>query len=278
MQDRSIAELQDIALTLRKHIISMLHKAGSGHPGGSLSSVDYITALYFREMNVDPANPRWEDRDRFVLSKGHSCPALYAALAERGYFDVSVLDTLRKEGSILQGHPDMKKTPGIDISTGSLGQGFACAAGIALAGKRLGKDYRVFTVLGDGELAEGEIWEAAQICNKYHLDNCIVFADLNGLQIDGRTEDVMPLGDVAAKFRAFGFETWEIDGNDMQQIVETLDAIRERNNGVPKAILGHTIKGKGVSFMEDQAGWHGKAPNDEQYEQAMAELNGGAEK
>ncbi len=278
MHERSIAELEAQALKHRKHIISMLHKAGSGHPGGSLSAVDYITALYFYEMNVDPANPKWEDRDRLVLSKGHSCPALYAALAERGFFDVSALDTLRKEGSFLQGHPDMKKCPGIDISTGSLGQGFACAAGMALAAKRMHKAYRVFAILGDGELAEGEIWEAAQICNKYHLDNVVAFADMNGLQIDGRTDDVMPLGDVVKKFQAFGFETWEIDGNNMQQIVETLDAIRARENGIPKAIIAHTIKGKGVSFMENQAGWHGKAPNDEQYAQAMEELNGGAAK
>lgn len=275
MQDVSVSELKVIANDLRKKLITMIYKAQSGHPGGSLSAADYVTALYFREMNVDPKDPKWEDRDRFVLSKGHVCPVQYAALATKGYFDEAVLDTLRQEGSILQGHPDMKKCPGIDISTGSLGQGFACGAGMALAGKRAGKDYRVFVVLGDGELDEGEIWEAANICNKYKLDNVVVFVDWNNLQLDGTCDEIMPLGDIGARFRAFGFETWDIDGNDMQQIVDTLDDVRRRKNGKPKCIIGKTIKGKGVSYMENVCSWHGTAPNTEQYEQAMSELNGG---
>ena len=276
MQDVSVSELKVIANDLRKKVITMIYKAKSGHPGGSLSAAEFVTACYFREMNVNPADPKWADRDRFVLSKGHVCPIQYAALATKGYFDESVLDTLRKEGSILQGHPDMKKCPGIDISTGSLGQGFACGAGMALAGKRQGKDYRVFVVLGDGELDEGEIWEAANVCNKYELDNVIVFVDWNNLQLDGTCDEVMPLLDIGAKFESFGFEVWNIDGNDMQQVVDALDEIRERKNGKPKCIVGKTIKGKGVSFMENVCGWHGTAPNEEQYKQAMQELNGGA--
>lgn len=253
----------------------MIYKAQSGHPGGSLSAADFVTALYFREMNIDPENPRWGDRDRFVLSKGHVCPVQYAALATRGYFDLEVLHTLRQEGSILQGHPDMKKCPGIDISTGSLGQGFACGVGMALAGKNDKKDYRVFVVLGDGECQEGEVWEAAQVANKYKLDNVVVFVDNNNLQIDGTCDEVMPNIDLGKKFEAFGFETYEIDGNDMQQIVDTLDKIRVAKNGKPKCIFAHTVKGKGVSFMENSCEWHGIAPNKEEYERAMKDLNGG---
>ena len=276
MQEVSVSELKVIANDLRKKVVTMIYKAQSGHPGGSLSAAEFVTAAYFREMNIDPADPKWPDRDRFVLSKGHVCPIQYAALATKGYFEESVLDTLRKEGSILQGHPDMKKCPGIDISTGSLGQGFACGAGMALAGKRQGKDYRVFVVLGDGELDEGEIWEAANVCNKYQLDNVVVFVDWNNLQLDGTCDQVMPLLDIGAKFESFGFEVWNIDGNDMQQVVDALDEIRERKNGKPKCIVGKTIKGKGVSYMENQVGWHDTAPNEEQYKQAMLELNGGA--
>jgi len=275
MKNASVAELKDIARDLRKKTITMIYKAQSGHPGGSLSVADFVTALYFREMNINPKNPKWADRDRFVLSKGHVCPIQYSALASLGYFDLDVLDTLRKEGSILQGHPDMKKCPGIDISTGSLGQGFACGVGIALAGKNDGKDYRVFVVLGDGECQEGEIWEAAQIANKYQLDNVIAFVDYNNLQIDGTCDEVMPNLDLGKKFEAFGFEVYEIDGNDMEQIVDTLDVIREAKNGKPKCIYAHTIKGKGVSYMENECKWHGAAPNQEEYEQAMAELEGG---
>lgn len=271
----NIEQLQNKCIDLKKNIISMIYKAQSGHPGGSLSVAEFVTACYWHAMDVDPKNPRWEDRDRFVLSKGHTCPAQYAALAMKGFFDMSVLDTLRKEGSILQGHPDMKKCPGIDISTGSLGQGFACGAGMALAAKLDGKDYRVFVVIGDGESQEGEIWEAAQVCNKYKLDNVVLFCDYNNLQLDGTCDEVMPVLDLAKKFEAFGFESYEIDGNSMEQIVDTLDKIRAAKNGKPKFILGRTVKGKGVSYMENQCGWHGKAPNSAEYEQAMAELNGG---
>ena len=275
MKNTSVAELKEIARDLRKKTVSMVYKAQSGHPGGSLSAADYVSALYFREMNNDPKNPRWEDRDRFVLSKGHVCPIQYAALATLGYFPLEVLDTLRQEGSILQGHPCMKKCPGIDISTGSLGQGFACGVGMGIAAKRDNKDYRVFVVLGDGECQEGEIWEAAQIANKYRLDNVVVFVDDNNLQIDGTCDEVMPNIDLGKKFEAFGFETYEIDGNSMEQIVATLDMARAAKNGKPKCIFAHTVKGKGVSFMENSCAWHGIAPNDEQYKQAMDELNGG---
>lgn len=273
MKDISVKELKNQCTELKKKVISMIYKAQSGHPGGSLSAADFVTALYFREMNIDPKNPHWEDRDRCILSKGHVCPIQYAALATLGYFPEDVLDTLRKEGSILQGHPDMKKCPGIDISTGSLGQGMACGVGMALAGKRDGKDYRVFVVLGDGECQEGEIWEAAQTANKYQLDNVVAFVDNNNLQIDGTCDEVMPNIDLGKKFAAFGWEVYEIDGHDMEQIVATLDKIREAKNGKPKCIFAHTVKGKGVSFMENQCGWHGVAPNDQEYQQAMAELD-----
>ena len=251
----------------------MVYKAQSGHPGGSLSAADFVTAAYFSEMNIDPLNPKWEDRDRFVLSKGHVCPIQYAALATLGFFDESELDTLRKENSILQGHPDMKKCPGIDISTGSLGQGLACGVGMGIVAKRDNKDFRVFVVVGDGECQEGEIWEAAQTANKYQLDNLIVFVDNNNLQIDGITDEVMPNIHLGKKFEAFGFETYEIDGHNMKQIVETFDHIRMTKNGKPKCIFANTVKGKGVSYMENQCGWHGVAPNTEQYEQAIRELD-----
>ena len=231
-----------------------------------------MTACYFKYMNVDPQNPRWPDRDRFVLSKGHVCPAQYAALAMKGFFPMEVLDTLRKEGSPLQGHPSMNKCPGIDISTGSLGQGLACAVGMALAAKLDGKDYRVFSAVGDGECNEGEIWEACGTAHKYKLDNLVVFVDWNGLQLDGTCEEIMPPVSLAKKFEAFGFEVYEIDGNDMAQVVEAMDKALASKNGLPKCIVGKTVKGKGVSFMENQVGWHGVAPNDEQYRQAMAEL------
>lgn len=273
MKEISVEELKKQSVQLRKKVISMIYKAQSGHPGGSLSAADFVTALYFREMRVDPKNPRWEDRDRCILSKGHVCPIQYAALATLGYFPEAVLDTLRQEGSILQGHPDMKKCPGIDISTGSLGQGMACGVGMALAGKRDRRDYRVFIILGDGECQEGEIWEAAQTANKYQLDNVIAFVDNNNLQIDGTCDQVMPNIDLGKKFAAFGWEVYEIDGHDMGQILETLDKIREAKNGKPKCIFAHTVKGKGVSFMENQCGWHGIAPNEDEYKQAMAELD-----
>ena len=271
--DLNITQLQNKCIDLKKNVISMIYKAQSGHPGGSLSIAEFVTACYWHAMDVDPQNPRWEDRDRFVLSKGHTCPAQYAALAMKGFFDMSVLDTLRKEGSILQGHPDMKKCPGIDISTGSLGQGCACAAGMAIAAKLDGKKYRVFCALGDGECNEGEIWEAAGTAHKYKLDNLIAFVDWNNLQLDGTCEEIMPPVDLAKKFEAFGFEVWQIDGNDMAAVVKALDEAMAAENGLPKCIVGKTVKGKGVSYMENQCSWHGTAPNEEQYKQAMAELD-----
>lgn len=273
MEKMNVKELEKQSIELRKKVITMIYKAQSGHPGGSLSAADFVTALYFGEMNVDPANPKWEDRDRFVLSKGHVCPIQYACLAAKGYFDEAVLDTLRKEGSILQGHPDMKKCPGIDISTGSLGQGLACGVGMGIAAKKDKKDYRVFVVVGDGECQEGEIWEAAQTAHKYELDNLIVFVDNNNLQLDGITDVVMPNIHLGKKFEAFGFDMYEIDGHNMKEIVDTLDRIRMTKNGKPKCILANTVKGKGVSYMENECGWHGVAPNEEQYHQAMKELD-----
>ena len=260
MQNISVAELKDTARELRRHIIDMIWKAQSGHPGGSLSVADFMTACYFKYMNLDPADPRWVERDRFVLSKGHVCPAQYAALAMKGYFPMEVLDTLRKEGSPLQGHPSMTKCPGIDISTGSLGQGLACAVGMALAAKLDGKGYMVYSALGDGECNEGEIWEAANTAHKYKLDNLVVFVDFNNLQIDGTCDQVMPNGDLGAKFRAFGWEVLYLDGHDMAEIVATIDKCYKSKNGKPKALIGQTDKGKGVSYMENQVGWHGMAP------------------
>ena len=273
MQELTLTQLKNKATELRIRVVDMIWKAQSGHPGGSLSVADFMTACYFRYMNVDPKYPRWADRDRFVLSKGHVCPAQYAALAMKGFFPVEVLDTLRKEGSPLQGHPSMNKCPGIDISTGSLGQGLACAAGMALAAKLDGKDYNVFCALGDGETNEGEIWEACGTAHKYKLDNLIVFVDWNNLQLDGTCDEIMPLIDIGKKFEAFGFEVVNCDGNDMEQLVQVMDQLLASKNGLPKCIVGKTVKGKGVSFMENQVGWHGVAPNDDQYRQAMEELN-----
>lgn len=272
-ENLTIAQLQNKCVDLKKHVISMIYKAQSGHPGGSLSVAEFVTACYFREMDVDPQNPRWEDRDRFVLSKGHVCPAQYAALAMKGFYGVEVLDTLRKEGSMLQGHPSMNKCPGIDISTGSLGQGLACGVGMAIAAKLDHKDYRVFVAVGDGECNEGEIWEACQTAYKYQLDNLVVFVDYNNLQLDGTCDEIMPPIDLGRKFQAFGFDVYEINGNDMTEMVSALDLARVTKNGRPKCIFGHTVKGKGVSYMENVCSWHGTAPNEEQYKQAMDELN-----
>ena len=273
MKDISIQELKNTAVQMRMKVIDMIYKAQSGHPGGSLSAADFVTACYFKYMNIDPKDPRWPDRDRMVLSKGHVCPIQYACLASVGFFPESELDTLRKEGSMLQGHPSMNKCPGIDISTGSLGQGFACAAGMALAAKLDGKSYKVFCALGDGECNEGEVWEAAGTAYKYKLDNVIAFVDWNNLQLDGTCEEIMPPVDLAKKFEAFGFQVWQIDGNDMEQVVRALDEALAAQNGLPKCIVGKTVKGKGVSYMENQCGWHGTAPDDEQYRQAMEELD-----
>jgi len=271
----SVEELKEIAIEMRKTAVTMIHKAQSGHPGGSLSAADLMTALYFKEMNIDPDNPNWEDRDRFVLSKGHVCPIQYSALALKGYVPYETIYTLREYGSPFQGHPDMKKCPGIDISTGSLGQGLSCGVGMAIAGKRDKKSYRVFSLLGDGECQEGQIWEAAQTAVKYQLDNLVVFVDNNRLQIDGFTDEIMPLQDIEKKFEVFGFETKRIDGHSMEEIVETLDEVRIAKNGKPKCIVMDTVKGKGVSYMEDVAEWHGVAPNDEEYKQAIGEISGG---
>ena len=269
----SVKELQNKCVDLKKHVVDMIYKAQSGHPGGSLSVAEFVTACYWHEMDVDPQNPRWEDRDRFVMSKGHVCPAQYAALAMKGFFPMETLDTLRKEGSPLQGHPSMNKCPGIDISTGSLGQGMACGVGMAMAAKMDGKDYRVYIAVGDGEAQEGEIWEAANTAHKYQLDNLVVFVDFNNLQIDGTCDEVMPNGDLGAKFREFGFDTYEIDGNDMEQMVAALTLARAVKNGRPKCIYGHTVKGKGVSYMENVCSWHGVAPNEAEWKQAMEELD-----
>lgn len=272
MQDISVSKLKSTARDLRIRVIDMIYKAQSGHPGGSLSVADFMTACYFRYMNVRPEEPRWSDRDRFVLSKGHVCPAQYAALAMRGFFPIDVLDTLRKEGSSLQGHPSMNKCPGIDISTGSLGQGMACAVGMAIAGKMDKKNYMVYCAVGDGECNEGEIWEAAGTAYKYQLDNFILFVDWNNLQLDGTCEEIMPPVDLAKKFEAFGFEVYRCNGNDMEELCGVMDKALASKNSLPKCIVGKTIKGKGVSYMENVCAWHGTAPNKEQYEQAMAEL------
>ena len=263
-------ELEKIAVEVRKGIITGVHSAKSGHPGGSLSAAEIFTYLYFVEMNVDPKNPKDPNRDRFVLSKGHVAPGLYATLAQKGYFPVEELEGLRHIGSMLQGHPDMKHIPGIDMSSGSLGQGFSAAVGMALAAKMDGKDYRVYSLAGDGEIQEGQIWEAFMSAAHYKLDNLTVIIDNNGLQIDGRNDEVMSLGDLPAKLRAFGFDLHEIDGHNLDAIAAALDA--PTASGKPKCILAHTVKGKGVSFMEDQVGWHGKAPNEEQRQQALKEL------
>lgn len=265
------AMLEDKAKQIRRHIVSMLAEAGSGHPGGSLSIADIVTALYFEVMKVDPARPDWEDRDRLVLSKGHACPVLYAALAERGFFPVEELMTLRKINSRLQGHPDMKKTPGVEMSTGSLGQGLAAANGMALAGKLDKKDYRVYVILGDGEIQEGMIWEAAMAAAHYKLDNLTAFLDLNGLQIDGPIQEVMNPEPVADKWAAFGWNVLTIDGHDFEQIIEAVEKAKA-TKGKPTMIIANTVKGKGVSFMENEVDWHGNAPSKEQAEQALAEL------
>ena len=244
----------------------------SGHPGGSLSIADILTVLYFKEMNIKPENPQWEERDRFVLSKGHCAPALYAALANRGYFSVDELQTFRNIHGRLQGHPDRKNIPGVDMSTGSLGQGLSSANGMAIAGKMDNKDYRVYCILGDGEIEEGQIWEAAMTSSKNKLDNLCVIVDNNNLQIDGTIEEVMNPYPIDEKFKSFGFEIIKINGHNIEEIINAFD-VAKNVKGKPVCIIAKTIKGKGVSFMENQAGWHGKAPNKEQYLQALAELN-----
>ncbi len=271
MEQAKKQRLCDVAKQIRRGVIEGTHAAKSGHPGGSLSISDILAYLYFEEMNIDPANPAWEDRDRFVLSKGHCAPALYATLANRGYFPVEELTTLRKIGSRLQGHPDMTLTPGVDMSAGSLGLGISSAAGMALAGKIAGKSYRVYTAVGDGESEEGQVWEACMFASHYKLDNLCVIIDWNGLQIDGPVAEVMDPTPHDKKLEAFGFHVISIDGHDFDQI-EAAFAQAKTVKGKPTAIIAKTVKGKGVSFMENKVNWHGAAPNDEQYEQAMAEL------
>ena len=264
-------DLAKTANEVRKGIVTAVHSAKAGHPGGSLSCADMMTFLYFEEMNIDPKDPKKADRDRFVLSKGHCAPALYSALAQRGYFPVEDLKTLRKLGSHLQGHTCMQHTPGVDMSSGSLGQGISVAAGMALSAKLSNDSYRVYTLLGDGEIAEGQVWEAAMFAGHKHLDNFVVIVDNNGLQIDGKIEDVCNPYPIDKKFEAFNFHVINIDAHDFDQIRAALKEARE-TKGMPTAIIMKSVKGKGVSFMENQAGWHGKAPNDEQYEIAMEDL------
>lgn len=264
-------ELQKKANEVRKGIVTSVHSAKAGHPGGSLSAADIFTYLYFEEMNIDPENPKMEDRDRFVLSKGHTAPGLYAALASRGYFPVEDLKTLRKIGSYLQGHPDMKQTPGVDMSTGSLGQGISVAVGMALSAKMREKDYRVYTLLGDGEIQEGQVWEAAMFAGDRKLDNLVVIIDNNGLQIDGRIDDICSPYPIDEKFAAFQFHVIHADAHDFDDLRKAFREARE-TKGMPTAIIARSTKGKGVSFMENQASWHGMAPNDEQYAVAMADL------
>ena len=264
-------ELQKVANEVRKGIITSVHAAKAGHPGGSLSAADIFTYLYFEEMNVDPKDPKKADRDRFVLSKGHTAPGLYSALAQKGYFPVEDLETLRHLGSYLQGHPDMKHIPGVDMSSGSLGQGISAAVGMAIAGKMDNADYRVYTLLGDGEIQEGQVWEASMMAGFRKLDNLVVIVDNNNLQIDGAIDEVCSPYPIDKKFEAFNFHVINIDGNDFEQIDAAFKEAKA-TKGMPTAIIAHTVKGKGVSFMENQVGWHGTAPNDEQYAVAMEEL------
>ena len=271
MKLENVKELEKQAKVIRRGIIEQVYKAGSGHPGGSLSIADIMTVLYFNELNIDEKNPSWEDRDRFVLSKGHCCPALYSCLANRGFFDVSELGSFRDLDGRLQGHPDMTKVPGVDMSTGSLGQGLSAAVGMAIAGKMDKKDYRVYCVLGDGEIEEGQVWEAAMAANKYKLDNLCVIVDNNNLQIDGSIAEVMSSYPIDEKFKSFGFQIIKIDGHNIEEIMSAFEVAKNVKD-MPVCIIAKTIKGKGVSYMENKVEWHGKAPNEEQYKIAMEEL------
>ncbi len=272
--DERVERLEKIANVMRRNVVDMVYTAQSGHIGGSLSAADFVTALYFDLMNIDPEEPHWADRDRFILSKGHACPIWYSALALRGYFPVEELKTLRKNDSRLQGHPIATYLPGLDASAGSLGIGFAQAVGMAMEAKHMKKDYKVYAVLGDGEINEGIVWETALAAAKYKLDNLVAIVDINNLQLDGTLEEVMPTEPIDAKFRAFGFDVMTMNGHDMADVLMTLTKARNARAGKPTCVLAYTVKGKGVSFMEDQLDWHGKAPNDEQYKIACAELEG----
>ena len=271
LQERAVF-LTGKAKEVRSRLLSMIYKAKSGHPGGALSATDIVTALYFDILRVNPADPRWPDRDRFLLSKGHACPVLYTCLAMRGYFGLEHLDTLRQFESILQGHP-IRKTPGIDMTTGSLGHGLSLGLGMALDARLRGKKYFVYVMLGDGEINEGHVWEAAMAAAKFKANRLIAFVDRNRLQMDGCCDDVMPMGDIAAKFRAFGWKTYEIDGHDMTAILETVEKAR-RTRGKPACIVANTVKGKGVSYMEDRFEWHGKCPSADELACAMKEIWG----
>ena len=270
--DETIEDLKVKANNIRKSVIEEVYSAASGHPGGSLSAADILTVLYFNQMNIDPKDPKNENRDRFVLSKGHASPVLYATLAERGYFPKEELKSFRKLGSMLQGHPDMKGVPGVDMTTGSLGQGLSAANGMALASKLDSKGYRVYVLLGDGEIQEGQVWEAAMTSSHYNLDNICVIVYNNNLQIDGAVTDVMNVYPIDKKFESFGFEVFTVDGNNIDELISAFEKAKTVK-GKPTAIVAKTIKGKGVSYMENQAGWHGKAPKEEEYLKAMEELN-----
>ena len=271
MENDKILALQKTAVEIRLGIVEAVYNAKSGHPGGALSSADILACLYFSELNIDVNNPKWENRDRFVMSKGHSCPGLYSALALKGFFPAEELKSFRHTGALLQGHPDMKAINGVDMSAGSLGQGFSCACGMALAAKLNGKDYRTYALVGDGESQEGQVWEAIMFAAHYKLDNLCLIIDNNGLQIDGRVSDVMNTMPYESKLEAFGWNVITIDGHNIEEILCAFESAK-KVKGKPTVIVAKTIKGKGVSFMEDQASWHGKAPNEEQYNQAMAEL------
>lgn len=272
MKIKNIEELKEISKQIRISIIEQVYNAKSGHPGGSLSAADILAVLYFNQMNINESEPNAQLRDRFVLSKGHCAPALYATLAERGFFEKEKLKEFRKIEGNLQGHPDMNKVLGVDISTGSLGQGLSIANGMALSSKMNHDGYRVYCLLGDGEIEEGQVWEAAMTSNKYHLDNLCVILDYNGLQIDGKIEDVKGLDNIEGKFKSFGFNTILVDGNNIEQLIDAFETAK-LTKGKPTIIIAKTVKGKGVSFMEGKAEWHGKAPNKEEYEQAIKELN-----
>lgn len=273
MEDK-IKFLEQKANELRKNIIAMIYKAQSGHPGGSLSLADIVTVLYYDEMNINSENPNWEERDRFILSKGHTCPVLYAVLAMKGYFNMDILWTLRKLGSILQGHPDMNKVPGVDMTTGSLGQGLSVGVGMAIGAKANNLHSRIFVALGDGETNEGQVWEAAMTAVKYKLDNLIAIIDKNNLQNDNYTSEVMPMENMDKRWKAFGWEVLEVDGHNIGELLDAFDKAKSLK-GKPICVIANTVKGKGVSFMENVCNWHGMPPDDEQYEIAMNELTRG---